>query len=221
MSLTVAPDVLPTTTLSLRLREGTRPEHEQAEASGFVEQLLAGNLDVAAYADLAAQQLAVYRALEAESTAVRADARGARLVFDELTRTPSIERDLAFLVGPDWAERIVIRPATLAYVAHLQGVGGDLARYAAHAYTRYLGDLSGGQIIKRMLERHYGLGPDGLAFYTFDEIPKSKPFKDLYRERLDGLGLDEAEVARAVDEARLAFRLNAAMFADLGAVHCA
>nr|WP_284295004.1 biliverdin-producing heme oxygenase [Luteimicrobium album] len=219
--MTVAPDVLPTTTLSLRLREGTRPEHEQAEASGFVEQLLAGNLDVAAYADLAAQQLAVYRALEAESTAVRADARGARLVFDELTRTPSIERDLAFLVGPDWAERIVIRPATLAYVAHLQGVGGDLARYAAHAYTRYLGDLSGGQIIKRMLERHYGLGPDGLAFYTFDEIPKSKPFKDLYRERLDGLGLDEAEVARAVDEARLAFRLNAAMFADLGAVHCA
>jgi heme oxygenase len=219
VSLTVAPDVLPTTALSLRLREGTRPEHEQAEASGFVEQLLAGKLDVAAYADLAAQQLAVYRALEAESAAVRADARGASLVFDELTRTPSIERDLAFLVGPDWAERIVIRPATLAYVAHLQGVGADLARYAAHAYTRYLGDLSGGQIIKRMLERHYGLGPDGLAFYTFDEIPKSKPFKDLYRERLDGLGLDEAEVARAVDEAKLAFRLNAAVFADLGAVH--
>jgi len=221
VSLTVAPDVLPTTTLSLRLREGTRPEHEQAEASGFVEQLLAGSLDVAAYADLAAQQLAVYRALEAESATVRADARGAGLVFDELTRTPSIERDLAFLVGPGWADDITIRPATIAYVAHLQGVGGDLPRYAAHAYTRYLGDLSGGQIIKRMLERHYGLGPDGLAFYTFDEIPKSKPFKDLYRERLDGLGLDEAEVARAVDEARLAFRLNAAMFADLGAVHCA
>jgi len=221
VSLTVAPDVPTTAPLSVRLREGTRPEHEQAEASGFVEQLLAGRLDVAAYADLAAQQLAVYRALEAESAVVRSDARGADLVFEELTRVPSIERDLAFLLGPQWRERITVRPATLTYVAHLEGVGSDVARYAAHAYTRYLGDLSGGQIIKRMLERHYGLGPDGLAFYTFDEIPKSKPFKDLYRERLDGLGLDDAEVARAVEEARLAFRLNAAVFADLGAVHCA
>ncbi|MFC8734071.1 heme oxygenase (biliverdin-producing) [Luteimicrobium sp. NPDC057192] len=221
MTRTVALDVLTTAPLSRRLREGTRPEHEQAEASGFVEQLLAGRLDVGAYADLAAQQLAVYRALEAESTVVRSDARGASLVFDELTRVPSIEQDLAVLVGPDWRERITIHPATLAYVAHLQGTGSDLARYAAHAYTRYLGDLSGGQIIKRMLERHYDLGPEGLAFYTFDEIPKSKPFKDVYRERLDGLGLDDGEVARAVEEAKLAFRLNAAMFADLGAVHCA
>jgi heme oxygenase len=210
----------PLSVLSVLLREGTRPEHQEAESSGFVERLLAGDLDVAAYADLAAQQLAVYRALEAESAVVRADPRGAALVFDELTRTPSIERDLAFLVGDDWADRVDVRPATLAYVAHLNGAGSDLPRYAAHAYTRYLGDLSGGQIIKRMLERHYGLGPDGLAFYTFTEIPSAKPFKDVYRERLDAIGLDEAEAGRAVHEAKLAFRLNGAVFADLGAVHC-
>ncbi|PJI93726.1 heme oxygenase (biliverdin-producing) [Luteimicrobium subarcticum] len=206
--------------LSLLLREGTREEHERAEASGFVGSLLEGRLDVAAYADLAAQQLAVYRALETESAVAVQDPRGANLVFDELTRTPSIERDLDFLLGPDWSERITLHPATLEYVTHLQGVGADLPRYAAHAYTRYLGDLSGGQIIKRMLERHYDLGPAGLAFYTFDEIPKAKPFKDLYRERLDALALTADEADRAVDEACVAFRLNAAMFADLGTVHC-
>ena len=41
--------------LSVALREGTRGEHETAERSGFVELLLAGRLDRAAYADLAAR----------------------------------------------------------------------------------------------------------------------------------------------------------------------
>jgi heme oxygenase len=205
--------------LSQLLREGTRAEHERAEGSRFVGELLEGRLDVAAYADLAAQQLAVYTALEAESAVAAGEPRGATLVFDELTRTPSIERDLAFLLGADWSEQITVHAATQRYVAHLQGAGSDVARYAAHAYTRYLGDLSGGQIVKRMLERHYGLGPDGLAFYTFDAIAKPKPFKDLYRERLDALALSADEAARAVDEARVAFRLNGAMFADLAAVH--
>ncbi|OLT52089.1 heme oxygenase (biliverdin-producing) [Cellulosimicrobium sp. CUA-896] len=207
-------------TLSLRLREGTRPEHERAETSGFVEQLMSGGLDLAAYADLAAQQWAVYRALEDASAAIRTDPQGATLVFDELTRTPEIEKDLTFLVGADWAERVTIHPATERYVARLHEVGDSLPAYAAHAYTRYLGDLSGGQIVKRMLERHYGLSGDGLAFYTFVEIPKSKPFKDVYRERLDALELSPAQVEATVEEAKHAFRLNSAMFADLGAVHC-
>lgn len=205
--------------LSQRLREGTRPEHEQAEGSGFVERLMSGRLDVAAYADLAAQQWAVYGALEDASAAMRADAQGASLVFDELTRTPEIEKDLTFLVGADWAERVTIHPATERYVARLRTVGGSLPAYAAHAYTRYLGDLSGGQIIKRMLERHYGLSGDGLAFYTFVEIPKSKPFKDVYRERLDALVLTPEQLDETVAEAKYAFRLNSDLFADLGTAH--
>ncbi|MBD5785894.1 biliverdin-producing heme oxygenase [Cellulosimicrobium terreum] len=215
----LAPTDLPTP-LSLRLREGTRPEHEQAEGSGFVEKLMSGQLDVVAYADLAAQQWAIYGALERASAEIRTDTQGGTLVFDELTRTPEIEKDLAFLVGADWAQQVTIRPATERYVARLLEVGTSLPAYAAHAYTRYLGDLSGGQIIKRMLERHYGLSVDGLAFYTFVEIPKSKPFKDVYRERLDALTLTPAQVDETVAEAKLAFRLNSALFAELGAIHC-
>ncbi|WP_265520156.1 heme oxygenase (biliverdin-producing) [Oerskovia flava] len=206
--------------LSLRLREGTRPEHEAAESSGFVEKLMGGELGIAAYADLAAQQWAIYGALEQASAAIRQDDQGATLVFDELTRTPEIEKDLTFLVGADWAERVTIHPATQRYVARLHEVGGSLPAYAAHAYTRYLGDLSGGQIIKRMMERHYGLSVDGLAFYTFTEIPRSKPFKDVYRERLDALRLTPEQLAGTVAEAKLAFRLNSDLFADLGAAHC-
>lgn len=206
-------------TLSALLREGTRAEHQQAENEGFVSRLLSGGLDVAAYADLAAQQLEVYTALEEASAAVRDDERGATLVFDELTRVPAIRRDLAHLHGTAWPTEVEILPATRRYAARLREVGGELPRYAAHAYTRYLGDLSGGQIIARMMQRHYGMGSAGLEFYDFPEIPKAKPFKDLYRERLDGLALTAAEVDVAVAEAQEAFRLNRAVFVELGARH--
>ncbi|GHH66356.1 biliverdin-producing heme oxygenase [Promicromonospora soli] len=216
MSLPVEDDV----PLSALLREGTRTDHAAAETERFIEQLMSGALTRAAYADLAAQQLAVYEALEAASTDVRADDRGAGLVFDELTRVPAIERDLAFLYGPSWREEIRILPATREYADRVREVGGSLPHYAAHAYTRYLGDLSGGQIVKRMIERHYGLADGGLAFYTFPDIPKVKVFKDAYRDRLDQLALGPDEVAATVSEAQLAFRLNRAVFSALAEVHC-
>ncbi|KQT99455.1 biliverdin-producing heme oxygenase [Sanguibacter sp. Leaf3] len=207
-------------TLSSRLREGTREEHESAESSGFISRLMSGGLGVDAYVGLASQQFFVYSALEAIADDVRALPQGSSLLFDELTRTPSIARDLEHLVGPDWRAIVMPLPATVRYVEALEASATSLPRYAAHAYTRYLGDLSGGQIIKRMLERHYGLGPEGITFYSFEEIPKSKPFKDVYRERLDGLELDEEQLAEAVAEAKGAFRLNQDLFADLGAQHC-
>ncbi|KAE8766069.1 heme oxygenase (biliverdin-producing) [Georgenia thermotolerans] len=205
--------------LSQRLRDGTQDDHRAAESQPFVSALLAGELDVAAYADLAGQQLAIYRALEDGGSAMRRDPRGRHLVFSALERVPSIERDLAHLHGPGWRDRLRILPATRAYAARLRAVAGHLPEYAAHAYTRYLGDLSGGQIIKRMVQRHYGVGGDGLTFYDFPDIPKAKPFKDRYRERLDALELDAAETARTVAEAQEAFRLNRAVFAELGTIH--
>jgi heme oxygenase len=206
--------------LSALLRDGTRADHAAAETELFIEQLMSGALTRAAYADLAAQQLAVYEALEAASTDLRTDDRSAILVFDELARVPAIERDLAFLYGPSWREEIRILPATQEYADRIREVGGSLPHYAAHAYTRYLGDLSGGQIIKRMMERHYGLADGGLAFYTFPDIPKVKTFKDAYRDRLDELALGPDEVAMTVSEAQLAFRLNRAVFSALAEVHC-
>lgn len=202
--------------LSVALREGTRAEHETAERSGFVELLLSGRLDRAAYADLAAQQLVVYTALETAGSRLEDDGD---LVFAELTRVPAIEQDLAHLYGTDWRTEIRVLPATLAYADRLAQAADSLPRYAAHAYTRYLGDLSGGQIIKRMLQRHYGFVSEGIAFYDFPQIHKLKPFKDVYRERLDALPLDDEARAAVVEEARLAFRLNADVFGELGAAH--
>ena len=202
--------------LSVALREGTRDEHETAERSGFVEQLLAGRLDRAAYADLAAQQLVVYTALEAAGAQLEDDGD---LVFAELTRVPAIEQDLGHLYGADWRTQVRVLPATRVYADRLAQTADSLPQYAAHAYTRYLGDLSGGQIIKRMLQRHYGFTSEGIAFYDFPQIHKLKPFKDVFRERLDALPLDDEARAAVVEEARRAFRLNADVFGELGVAH--
>ncbi|GAA2240652.1 biliverdin-producing heme oxygenase [Rarobacter faecitabidus] len=207
-----------TDALSAHLRTSTRTAHDTAETTGFITRLMGGELGVDAYADLAAQQLPVYEALERASARLSGDARVRTLIFDELTRTPSIRQDLEFLFGPEWNGSIDILDEARAYAQRIDEIN-DVPEYAAHAYTRYLGDLSGGQIIKRMMQRHYGMGDEGLAFYHFEEIPKPKPFKDIYRERLDGLGLTGEELDRAGREAQLAFELNTKLFTALGARH--
>src|SRR5690606_8590039 len=149
------------------------------ESMPFITELMEGRLDRVAYADFLAQHYAVYVALEAGGRRVRtADPIGAVMVYDELERVPALEADLAHPYGPDWRELITIHPATQRYVARLEEVAGTAQGYLAHAYTRYLGDLSGGQVIKRMLERGYGFVDEGITFYTFPDIPKTKPFKD-------------------------------------------
>ena len=202
--------------LSHALREGTREVHGEAEGMAFIEALLGGRLGQDAYTALAVQQFAIYAALENAGATLRAAGGDHGLVFDELTRLPAIESDLAHLIGPDWAARVELLPATQAYAQRLTACSSDLTLYAAHAYTRYLGDLSGGQVVKRMVQRHYGVPDEGVSFYDFPAIHRLKPFKDVYRERLDALPLDDERRAATVAEARVAFRLNQAVFAGLG-----
>lgn len=220
MTATIPDGVLdPAATLSAALRAGTREDHEAAERSAFVEHLVGGKLPLAGYVDLAAQQHAVYTALEAAGDRLVAAGADGDLVFPELVRVPAIEADLAHLLGDGWRTAVRVLPATADYVARLEAAGDDLPRYAAHAYTRYLGDLSGGQVLKRMIERHHGLSGAGVSFYDFPQIHRLKPFKDVYRERLDALALTPAQRAEVVEEARVAFRLNRALFAALAAAH--
>jgi heme oxygenase len=219
MSAHPAPSTVAPAPLSVLLRTGTRDEHEAAEGSTFVEDLLAGRLTVQAYADLAAQLRTVYAALEEVGEQVGRTPDGAGVVFAELLRGPALDADLAHLLGPGAADTIEPLPATLDYAARIRAGGTDTGRYVAHAYTRYLGDLSGGQVIGRMVQRHYGVADEGVGFYAFPAIPKPKPFKDLYRERIDALPLDEPARERVVEEARAAFRHNRALFAALAVRH--
>ncbi len=209
--------------LSVALREQTTLAHEQAETATFVQRLLAGELPLSAYTALVAQNYAIYRALEAAAEHWRQHPIAGPFVMDELFRVPNLEHDLAHLLGPDWraeAERLRV-PATIGYVTHLHDVCSEWpAGYVAHHYVRYLGDLSGGQVIKANIARIYGEdGHRSTGFYTFDAIDRIKPFRDRYRELLDHAPLTREQQQRVVAEAVVAFELNRAVFVDLAERH--
>jgi heme oxygenase len=139
-------------------------------------------------------------------------------VRPELARLPELERDLGHLGGAGWQERAVALPATAAYAARIEQVARSWpAGFVAHHYTRYLGDLSGGQVIRGVAERTWGFERkgDGVRFYVFEGIGNPAQFKREYREALDGVVLDEMERQRVVEECRRAFALNTALFRDL------
>ncbi|MFD7011863.1 heme oxygenase (biliverdin-producing) [Rhodococcus jostii] len=201
-----------------RIKAGTDAAHRETEQSRFVGALLAGELTSDGYAELLAQTYLVYRELEDAGRTHTGNPVASPFLHDELLRVPSLEADLEFLRGPSWRETVSALPATTRYVERLRGVAYEWpAGFVAHHYIRYMGDLSGGQIIRRMLERAYGYTTDGLQFYIFDEIPKPKVFKDTYRAKLDAAPLTPEEQQRVIDEVNLAYRLNGDLFAALEA----
>jgi heme oxygenase len=192
------------------MKEGSAEEHARAEQSPFVTELLAGRVNNHGYADYLLRLRVVYAALEDAVRTRRDDPLVAAVYEPLLERLPAIEADLKHWKphgGNDFQS-----PAAEAYRTRITEAswGGALV---AHHYTRYLGDLSGGQAIGKILDRTFSLGGAGLAMYRFPLRPK--PFKDRYRARLDALRLDSDAVRRAVDEVKVAFGLNQAMFDEL------
>jgi heme oxygenase len=195
------------------LKAASWTAHEQAAQSPFMAGLMAGDLPRERYADLVAQQHAAYAVLEAAAEAMADDPVAGPFVRPELTRLPALEADLRFLLGDDWRSAVQPNAATRTYVDRLREVCFDWpGGFVAHHYVRYMGDLSGGQFIAKVVVRNYGLdGTDGTAFYDFTGLDDLSAFKDGYRQRLDAApwGLDEQQ--RIVDEILLAYELNTAV----------
>ncbi|HTF09742.1 MAG TPA: biliverdin-producing heme oxygenase [Asanoa sp.] len=202
--------------LAARVRALTRADHEAAETTSFVTDLMAGRLDVAAYARLASQHYFIYEALERGGDALRTDPVAGDFVGFGLERLPAIAADLGHLRGPSWRSEVTPLPATRDYLARLGAAAADPPSFVAHHYTRYLGDLSGGQLVRKALQRKYGLGADGTSFYDFPGVAVGA-VKRRYRELLDAAPWSATEQDRFIDEVRSAFALNRAVFEALAA----
>jgi heme oxygenase (biliverdin-producing, ferredoxin) len=205
-----------TSGFSTTLRAGTRAAHESAERRPFADDLVHGRIDRAGYAAMLGQLYFVYDRLEQAADAMADDDQAAPFITPELHRRAALQSDLARLLGDDWPTRLVALPATAAYCARLDAVAFDWpGGFVAHHYTRYLGDLSGGQVIGQMAERTYGLTDEGTRFYRFDGITDPKAFKGGYRRALDEAPWDADERRRIIDEATTAFELNSRLFDEL------
>jgi heme oxygenase (biliverdin-producing, ferredoxin) len=194
------------------VRAASADDHRATESRDFITALMGGRLSLDDYTRYLAQLAWVYEALE--SRIARPD--DARVFDPAFARMAAIDADLAALGAADWRETRLPLPETAAYADHLRIIAGDDVRFLAHHYTRYLGDLSGGQAIAALVARHYGATADQLGFYRFDLDGEGVVgIKRRYREAMNALCLTPDEVDVLIDEVRVSFRMNGAIFEAL------
>ena len=202
--------------LALALKEGTKESHSAAENTKFVASFLRGVVDYEEYRKLLTNFYYVYdtmeqRIRETEDPMVQA------IKSEDLERKEAIERDLEYYYGPDWKDKQIPSEACNTYCHRINEIAEkDPYLLVAHHYTRYIGDLSGGKILKEITARV--LKPPvgkGLDFYEFPSIPDAKLFKQNYRAVLDNLGTTVPQENALIAEANYAFELNMNMFDEI------
>jgi heme oxygenase len=198
------------------LKTASRPQHESAESSTFITALMRGALDLEAYKRYLINLAWLYEALESKVAQGDPFSSTEPLWDARLNRLISITQDLEALGVSNWKATTKPTNAMASYIAHLEQLKGksDL-RLVAHHYTRYLGDLSGGQAISALVARHYGATPEQLTFYRFNEIDDLVRYKETYRANLDSLVISQAQLEELVDEVKKAFEFNQRVFENL------
>lgn len=202
-------------TISTRMREHTQAAHTSAENSQYVVKLMGGELSLEHWFYLLEQYNYIYAALE---EAVRNTESGpvADSLFDRcLEREEAIEADLVKLQERLGDVGVGQLAATKEYCDHIKSRTGDATKLLAHHYTRYLGDLSGGQVMRALFQRHYGLTPEEGTFFHFEDIEAHVPYKRQYRTNLDELPLTESEILELLDEIALSYEFNERIFKEL------
>ncbi|KAK4046169.1 hypothetical protein OIV83_006278 [Microbotryomycetes sp. JL201] len=241
--------------LAQLLRDATALAHSDVMLPAVVHSLVKGLLPRDVYLRYLVLLHGVYTHLDAALEHHSTNQHLAR-VFDAklLARADSLDDDCSWFAGTrNWHTDSAVARHTLEnkpFVAleyedrlrQLAGASGKRSNdvddcdedktllLLAHAYVRYLGDLSGGQAIAKSLRKAYGLpeSGEGSAFYEFF-IPGSdnggglprratahelKQVKARFRAGLDAAGRDMTieQRQRVVDEALYAFKLNMGIF---------
>ncbi|KAF9327337.1 heme oxygenase (decycling) 1 [Podila minutissima] len=204
--------------LAADLKEGTKTVHADAERSKFIKYFFKGEISPATYGRFLISLYQVYTALEKALDAHKDNENLALLYFPvELSRKAALEEDLEFFNGPEWRDMLnPVSPAQKAYIAAIERCSNTKPELLiAHSYVRYLGDLSGGQMLSKKLQKYNDL-PEGkgVAFYEFPLIEDLDDFKNQYRKRLNQVEVDEETHQQIVEESCQAFVRNIDIFQE-------
>ncbi len=204
-----------TPAFSARVREHTRALHRDAERSGFVRGMLAGQIERARYVLWLRNLHVVYDALEQLLLMPGGLAHAAPFADQLLFRTQALGEDLAALAGPGW-EHLPRVPEADRYADTLRAAQVSPC-LLGHAYTRYLGDLSGGQLLAGLMAKHLGLPGDALRYYAFPGSADIPSYRAALRDRMDAALRDEAAMQEALRGAAEGFERSIALSRAIGA----
>tara|TARA_B100000927_G_scaffold254937_1_gene221440 strand:- start:119 stop:658 length:540 start_codon:yes stop_codon:yes gene_type:complete len=160
------------------LKELTYEHHRNAERQKFVKTLMGGSIPPKVYAEFLYNQYVAYNILE-----VCAMAEGVLNDLPDVRRAPKILEDFQELWGKD-AEPPKPKPSIQKYVDHIMSIKEDPEKLMAHIYTRHMGDLSGGQMIKKRI-------PGEGRLYMFTDPDN---LKTAIRSKLNDNMADEAKI---------------------------
>lgn len=162
----------------MSLKDLTKEKHELAETTNFMKAVFAKTLPSSAWTDYTYQKHLWYAEIEKRAQA-----------FGLLENLGGIER--ATLISNDYRNMIVgtyayntYKEVTKDYVIYIRGL--DTAdKVLAHLYTWHMGDLFGGQMIKKIID----------APHTHLEFENARELMTNMRAMLTDDLADEANVA--------------------------
>ncbi|KAI7902125.1 heme oxygenase-domain-containing protein [Cokeromyces recurvatus] len=221
-------DYLKDPQLASAMREGTKAVHRAAETSVFTRRFLKGDINADEYGRYINSLYFVYKYME-ELLEEYKEHPVVKLIYfpHELNRKESLVKDLEYFYGQEQAAQLInsetMTPAVKNYVQAMKDAClKSPALLIAHSYSRYLGDLSGGQILAKRLKKHVLHLDDtvwdtteGLHFYNFSNLGNQADFKNFYRDRLNAAKVNEETRDLIVSEAVRSFELNIALFNEI------
>jgi len=202
--------------LALQLDDGTRKSHSMAENTAFVTGFFKGLSTKQAYAKLLTSLYFVYVAMEQSFDSTSEET--VKIMDDAVLRRVDATRvDMEFFFGEGWENKVTPSRATVKYVDRIKEVARENPKLLiAHQYSRYLGDLFGGQMMGGMATKSLNLiDGKGIEFYQFRDIPDTSDFITSWYRKLNQLDLSAEEKQAIVDEANLVFALNIEIFEEL------
>ena len=143
---------------ALQLKTETKKSHTAAENTKFVSSFLRGVISKESYRQLVANFYFIYRAMEEEMEKLKDSPIVGPVHSNVLNRVNNLERDLRYFYGPMWRSIVAPTEQCQRYVNRIREVADDEPELLiGHHYTRYMGDLSGGQILKNIAEKSLNL----------------------------------------------------------------
>lgn len=175
--------------------------HRAAERRPFMVVFFKAELPKDAYIEYLSRLSFIYGALEEVSETLKDDPVVGRMHMPQIHRSAAIDQDLRFLIGDDWRDRVKPSPSTESYVATIRSaVDRFPPGFAAHQWLRYLGNVLAQRINLRIMNKAYGFEEQGTAFFRFDGIDEPRAFLKDYHAAMNSMPLDDAQIARCVEE---------------------
>ncbi len=194
--------------LPAQLRAATHRLHVQAERTGMMARIFHKQATRPGYALLLRNLLPAYQALEAGLEQHRHTPGVGRFARPEAYRAATLLADLEALGG----NALPLLPSGQLYADCVtRAAQGDGAGLIGHTYTRTLGDLSGGQIMPRLLSKSLDLGEAELGFYRFAAIEDIALYKAGYHADIEQAEAEITNAAVVIEAAVLAFEMNIAV----------